>query len=833
MRKILIICFIVSMIGPYNIFGQADIVGGEDANIQDYPYQAALISTGGWGGGYAFCGASIINEYWVLTAAHCVQGESANNTAVRVGNDASYAQGGESYDAESIIAHPNYNSNSQNNDIALIKLENPISFNNYTQPVLLICDEQVALGVEEPGEMSWITGWGNTEGTTNSSQLQVVSVPITTSSNYGSSQIDADMIMAGYPEGGYDSCQGDSGGPMVVLAADGQTFLQSGVVSWGYGCADPGYPGVYSRVSYFIDWICETTNGEVCPNEYEFCNENAIYGCTDTTAENYDPNATADDGSCQYIYGCTDTAAENYNPDATADDGSCQYSCDNTVSLYLSLDCYGGEISWELISDNNVIIDSVGEETYPGGSTSDTMEEGGSIQEQEICLSEGCYTFTITDSYGDGLTGSEFSCGIDGGPFSITDENGTILFEETNPAFGDCVAGGEEGPCSASYSFCITLEPVYGCTDPIANNYDSDANTNDGSCEYLGCTDSNYLEYDSTANIDDGSCETLIIEGCIDEAADNYNPNANTDNGSCEYSYSWEPCQNQIWFENFENYSATNIDTQSEDWIGWDNVNSGVDITNNLGFMSNQSIIVEQDDDLIYMFDPTINGGAGEVIFYMYIPTDTGNEGGYYNMLHDYNAADSNWAFQVLFASQNSGEQSYVDLENPVYFDALYDTWVEVRHEIDIDNDVINLYYNTEFIASWVWSDGSTGSSNILDALNLYGYCSGTGCVGKALYDNIEVCGFNNNTDIHENHLTELNIYPNPSNGIFEVLLNNNHDYVNIEIIDILGKVIYLEKINNYTSNSKHKINMDKLAGTYIMSVTTNNHSSQKFIIIE
>ena len=158
-------------------------------------------------------------------------------------------------------------------------------------------------------------------------------------------------------------------------------------------------------------------NGAVCANEQTFCNSDAVYGCTDPIAENYNPEAEINDGSCQYIFAGTDSTAENFNLNATADDGSCQYACDNTVSLYMVLDCYGEEISWELVNDNGNVIDSVSEETYPGGSTGDTMEEGGSIQEQEICLSVGCYTFTITDSYGDGLSGSEWSCGLDGAPF--------------------------------------------------------------------------------------------------------------------------------------------------------------------------------------------------------------------------------------------------------------------------------------------------------------------------------------------------------------------------------------------------------------------------------
>ena len=813
MKKILLfITFFSTVFLTSKVFAQADIVGGEDADIQDYPYQVALGSSSGWGF-YAYCGASIINEYWILTAAHCVAGESASNTSVRVGSDNDYAQGGEVYDAAQIISHENYGSGN-NWDIALIELEDPISFNNTTQPVLLVCEQQVNLGVQDPGQMSWVTGWGNTEGTTNSSQLQVVGVPITTESNYWGG-VEDDEIMAGYPDGGYDSCQGDSGGPMVVLAADGETYLQVGIVSWGSGCADPGYPGVYSRVSYFIDWICDKTNGAVCANQDPFCDGNAVYGCTDSSAE-------------------------NYNPEATINDGSCEYACDNSVDLSLQLDCYGEEISWEILNENGVVVSSVNAGTYPGGSTAETMEEGGSIQQEQICLSEGCYTFIITDSWGDGLDGgAEVSCveqGFDWAnliPFTMTNEDGDLLFEETNPAFGDCQSGGDDGPCSASYDFCVTADaPIYGCTDSEADNYNPNANTNDGSCEYLGCTDQDYLEYDATANVDDGSCETLIVEGCTDSEADNYNPDANINDGSCEYSYSWVPCDNQGWFEGFESYDDSNIDPQS-DWIGWDNANSGVAVTDDFSFIGGQSILVEQDDDLVYEFSD-INSGSGDLIFYMFIPSD-GNAGAYFNILHDYNAADSNWAFEVYFASSQSGESSYVSADSDVSFDAVYDQWIEVKNEIDIENNSISFYYNDVFIHSWTWSDGSAGESNVLGALNLFGYCAGAGCVGQAWYDNIELCGFDTSgIGIDDSNLTQNSyIYPNPNNGSFELFFKNDTKNVYVEVVDLLGKKVYSDVIENYKLETKYAVHIKQPAGTYILRLITDNYSEEKMMIIK
>ncbi|KAG8231375.1 hypothetical protein J437_LFUL008923 [Ladona fulva] len=111
-----------------------------------------------------------------------------------------------------------------------------------------------------------VTGWGKTsEGAPTSNFLQEVQVPIYSNaqcksdSYYGSTRITDNMMCAGYKSGSKDSCQGDSGGPMQV--DNNGSYEIVGVVSWGEGCARPGYPGVYTRVNRYLTWIEKKTNG--------------------------------------------------------------------------------------------------------------------------------------------------------------------------------------------------------------------------------------------------------------------------------------------------------------------------------------------------------------------------------------------------------------------------------------------------------------------------------------------------------------------------------------------------------------------------------------------
>ncbi|XP_035852451.1 chymotrypsin-like protease CTRL-1 isoform X2 [Sander lucioperca] len=232
------------------------IVGGVNALRGSWPWQVSLHDSNGH-----FCGGSLINSQWVLCAAHCFSSTSGLTVYLGRDNQQLLNPNEVSRSLSQIIINPNYDPNTNNNDVSLLRLSSPVNFTNYISPVCL-----AAAGSTYPdGTTCWVTGWGTISSSGISlpfpQTLQEVSVPLVSNTQcnaaYGS--ITSNMICAGLPAGGKDSCQGDSGGPLVTKS--GSTWVQVGVVSFGKDCALPNFPGVYARVSQYNSWIKNQING--------------------------------------------------------------------------------------------------------------------------------------------------------------------------------------------------------------------------------------------------------------------------------------------------------------------------------------------------------------------------------------------------------------------------------------------------------------------------------------------------------------------------------------------------------------------------------------------
>ncbi|CAL4119171.1 unnamed protein product [Meganyctiphanes norvegica] len=254
---------------PSSAYKYNRIVGGHEVDpMHKYPWHAGLYS----GDNYYFCGATIITTRHVLTAAHCFAIFPNNRPChiklphyLRVGI-ADHDEADDSDDipnvtrrisVKNVNVHPQYLCHTYNYDLAMLELEHEMVFGEFLHPV---CLPEADTKTYE-GEMSVVVGWGDTSNGYNvyPGKLQEVKVPVMDPECGGYEPIKEDMICAGYPKkGGKDACSGDSGGSMTVQ--ENGRYTQVGIVSYGYGCAEPKYPGVYARVTTVLGWIRNITD---------------------------------------------------------------------------------------------------------------------------------------------------------------------------------------------------------------------------------------------------------------------------------------------------------------------------------------------------------------------------------------------------------------------------------------------------------------------------------------------------------------------------------------------------------------------------------------------
>ncbi|KAL7288898.1 hypothetical protein TKK_0016868 [Trichogramma kaykai] len=217
------------------------VVGGSDAPDGKYPYQVSLRSPS------HFCGGSILNDRWILTAAHCVLGRSGASVTVVAGTN--LLNGGNEivYKSEYIVWHKKFDMFRLVNDVALIRVDKTIEFGEKIQPISLPREDFVKINYPVV-----LTGWGriklNGQVPNNLQEIELKVIDQEDCARKMSAVRITESHICTLTKSGEGACHGDSGGPLV---ADG---VQIGIVSFGMPCAR-GAPDVYTRIFTFIDWI--------------------------------------------------------------------------------------------------------------------------------------------------------------------------------------------------------------------------------------------------------------------------------------------------------------------------------------------------------------------------------------------------------------------------------------------------------------------------------------------------------------------------------------------------------------------------------------------------
>ena len=263
----------IMSVAPASATRTERIIGGDEIPITDAPWQVALISADqnyGTVHDGQFCGGSIINERWIITAAHCLSDYRGSFLGVFAGNnDLDVSTGTDVYTASSWKVHPDYNGDDVwYNDLALVRLQSTLDLADPAIDPIAFPTAIDPADAPAVGDSIDVSGWGSTASPTpdyptllHGTTLDVISSGAPDAcGDYATSDWNSLYeTCIGIDGGGKDTCWGDSGGPYVdEIDADGDGETEPtliGVTSWGEGCADANYPGFATRVTSYLDWI--------------------------------------------------------------------------------------------------------------------------------------------------------------------------------------------------------------------------------------------------------------------------------------------------------------------------------------------------------------------------------------------------------------------------------------------------------------------------------------------------------------------------------------------------------------------------------------------------
>ncbi|XP_070712024.1 coagulation factor VII [Pempheris klunzingeri] len=230
------------------------VINGKICPKGQCPWQALLTENREY-----ICGAIVLSNQWVLTAAHCVWGKSAAILHVTVGEHDRDRD--EKTEQErpviKVVVHPSYNKSSSDGDLALLMLQRPVKLGLHVVPICLPAQNSTFTRTLATIRESTVSGWGRLSQfgvpATLLQRLVLPRVPLQECRLHTNLNITRNMLCAGLQTGGKDACEGDSGGPLVTRYK--KTWFLIGVVSWGKGCANENLYGVYTKVTNFLDWI--------------------------------------------------------------------------------------------------------------------------------------------------------------------------------------------------------------------------------------------------------------------------------------------------------------------------------------------------------------------------------------------------------------------------------------------------------------------------------------------------------------------------------------------------------------------------------------------------